>query len=291
LIEPDLAVITLIAPAHLQDLGDLDAVAREKAGLPEATRVAGVALFPRSCEQFEAFRHLTVAQAGRGAGQIGGRDRAGERPGAFCRHPAGRHDRLTIVFDVPPPQQFTLRRSPRHGAERRPGHLRRAVARRAGPAGPGTPGGLAARHWRGELRREGGRLLYIDWLQRQPGVDGRRAREFRLPGARRPAEGLRAGCMEELGLRAADYHRELGRSLRLRPGDRLFMVGDQTAALREGLIENGNAAGQIETVRRGVRRSASFSPVFQGTVFLKGSRLHRLEQALAAEARPEVSAC
>ena len=82
------------------------------------------------------------------------------------------------------------------------------------------------------------------------------------------------GCMEELGPRAADYHRELGRAMKLRPCDRLFIVGDQAEALREGLIENGNAAGQIEIVAEAaaVRR---FLAGFQGAVFLKGSRRHQ----------------
>jgi UDP-N-acetylmuramoyl-tripeptide--D-alanyl-D-alanine ligase len=90
------------------------------------------------------------------------------------------------------------------------------------------------------------------------------------------------GCMEELGPRAADYHRELGRTLRLRPDDRLFIVGDQAAALREGVLENGPAAGQI-VIAGGAAAARPLLANFPGAIFLKGSRRHHLEQALDLE--------
>ena len=57
-IEPDIAIITLVAPAHLRDLGTLETVAREKAALAARVRRGGVAVFPVSCAQFAAFRGL-----------------------------------------------------------------------------------------------------------------------------------------------------------------------------------------------------------------------------------------
>jgi len=90
------------------------------------------------------------------------------------------------------------------------------------------------------------------------------------------------GCMEELGAKAADYHRELGRSLTLRPDDRLFIVGDQAAAVREGLLERGAAAAQIVIAAE----AAAIRPLlagFEGAIFVKGSRRHHLEQALDIE--------
>ena len=49
MIAPDIAIITLVAPAHLSELGDLAGVAREKALLPAAVKAGGVAIFPASC--------------------------------------------------------------------------------------------------------------------------------------------------------------------------------------------------------------------------------------------------
>src|SRR5581483_5456989 len=60
MIEPDLALITLVAPAHLEDLGDVEGVAREKAALPAAIRASGIAVFPKQCAEFTPFRELDV---------------------------------------------------------------------------------------------------------------------------------------------------------------------------------------------------------------------------------------
>jgi UDP-N-acetylmuramoyl-tripeptide--D-alanyl-D-alanine ligase len=98
------------------------------------------------------------------------------------------------------------------------------------------------------------------------------------------------GCMEELGDRAADYHRELGRRLRLRPDDRLFIVGDQAPALRDGLLEGGNGAGQIEVVDD-LESVAAFLAAFRGALFLKGSRRYQLERVLAVSAPAEAVPC
>jgi UDP-N-acetylmuramoyl-tripeptide--D-alanyl-D-alanine ligase len=45
MIEPDVAIITLVAAAHTEALGGLEGVAREKALLPAAVRADGLALF------------------------------------------------------------------------------------------------------------------------------------------------------------------------------------------------------------------------------------------------------
>ncbi|MET0261553.1 MAG: UDP-N-acetylmuramoyl-tripeptide--D-alanyl-D-alanine ligase, partial [Rariglobus sp.] len=60
MIQPDLAIITLIAPAHLQELGGLEGVAQAKAALPASVHTGGSALFPQACGQYAAFRNLRV---------------------------------------------------------------------------------------------------------------------------------------------------------------------------------------------------------------------------------------
>ena len=60
MIDPELAIITLVAPAHTQALGGIEGVAREKAVLPAALRKGGVAIFPKSVGEFAAFRALGV---------------------------------------------------------------------------------------------------------------------------------------------------------------------------------------------------------------------------------------
>ena len=98
------------------------------------------------------------------------------------------------------------------------------------------------------------------------------------------------GCMEELGPNAGEYHRALGRTIHLQPGDRVFIVGDQARALREGLLENGNAAAQIQVVPEAAA-VRDFLAGFAGAVFLKGSRRWQLENALVGAASREAVPC
>jgi len=79
--------------------------------------------------------------------------------------------------------------------------------------------------------------------------------------------------MEELGAGAAMHHRALGRSLsrELRPQDRVFAIGEEAEALRQGVVDMRRVApDQIEVAR-------DFEPVraavarWRGAIFLKAS--------------------
>jgi UDP-N-acetylmuramoyl-tripeptide--D-alanyl-D-alanine ligase len=291
MIEPDLAIITLVAPAHLLELGDAEGVAREKAALPAAVRAAGIAIFPRPCLQFEAFRDLDVRMMVVEPAEV---VRPSEPPKDKVYFAVTQRDNTTalaIAYGPPPPLTFTMQRVSTGMAQNAVlavctalwlGVAPRVIQQRLTTWRPAQ--------WRGELRREGGRLLYLDCYNANPISMADALDNF---ASLAPADQPRAyvlGCMEELGPRAGDYHRRLGRSLHLRPGDRLFILGDQAAALRDGLLENGNAADQIEVVA-GLAPVAAFLSGFRGAVFLKGSRRYQLERALAAGAPQETVAC
>lgn len=287
MIDPDLAIITLVAPAHLQALGDVEGVAREKAELPAAVRAAGIAVFPRQSAQFGAFRDLAVR-------------RLVVEPAGVVRPAAPPNDRvffavtqradttaLAVAYGAPPPLHFALRRVSAGMAQN--AVLAICAARWLGVPAAVIQERLAAwqpARWRGELRREGGRLVYVDCYNANPASMADALDNFAVLAPAGQPRVYVLGCMEELGPRAADYHRQLGRTLRLRPDDRLFIVGDQAAALREGVLENGPAAGQI-VIAGEAAAARAFLTGFQGAVFVKGSRRHHLEQALA----PEGAAC
>ena len=291
MIEPDLAIITLVAPAHLLELGDAEGVAREKAALPAAVRAAGIAIFPRPCLQFAAFRDLEVRTMIVEPAEV---VRPSEPPKDKVYFAVTQRDNTTalaIAYGPPPPLTFTMQRVSAGMAQN--AVLAICTALWLGVA----PGVIQQRltawrpaKWRGELRREGGRLLYLDCYNANPASMVDALDNF---VSLAPADQPRAyvlGCMEELGPRAAEYHRRLGRTLHLRPGDRLFIFGDQAAALCDGLLENGNAAEQIEVVAD-LAPVAAFLAGFRGAVFLKGSRRYQLERALTTGAPQETVAC
>ena len=133
--------------------------------------------------------------------------------------------------------------------------------------------------WRGELRRSGEATVYCDFYNANPASMTDAIDAFNAAVKPELPRLYVLGSMEELGAQAADYHRQLGRQLHLRRGDFLFAIGGQAAALREGLLENGNDPAQVAVV-------ADLAPVrgrlagFKGAAFLKGSRRYQLETIL-----------
>lgn len=291
LIEPDLAIITLVAPAHLEELGDVEGVAREKAELPAAIRAAGIAVFPRQCAQFKAFHDLEVRTMVVEPAEV---VRPATPPNDKVFFAITQRDETTalaLAYGPPPPLTFTLRRVSTGMAQNAVLAICAALWLGVSPAV--IQERLAAwqpAHWRGELRREGSRLLYVDCYNANPASMADALANFAALAPPAQPRAYVLGCMEELGPNTAEYHRALGRTLHLRPADRLFIVGDQAGAVREGLLEIGNAAAQIEVAAEAAS-VREFLAGFAGAVFLKGSRRHELEKALAAEAPRETVAC
>jgi hypothetical protein len=91
--------------------------------------------------------------------------------------------------------------------------------------------------------------------------------------------------MEELGPDAPLHHRNLGRSLQLRPQDRAYVIGSEMAAVVAGAIEAGTPVERIKAVES-LESVAAQIAGFHGAVFMKGSRRYGLEKALPAVAGP-----
>ncbi|HTQ30440.1 MAG TPA: UDP-N-acetylmuramoyl-tripeptide--D-alanyl-D-alanine ligase [Opitutaceae bacterium] len=280
MIEPDLALITLVAPAHLEELGDVEGVAREKAALPAAIRASGIAVFPRQCEEHTPFRELDVRTLVVEPADV---IRPAEPPKDrvfFAVSHRGDSTGLSIAYGPPPPLTFTMPRVSN-------GMAQNAALAVCAALWLGVPPGLVQERlagwrpakWRGELRRENGLTLYLDFYNANPAsmADALEA-FFTLTPAGEPRL-LVLGCMEELGPHAAEYHRKLGLALHLGEGDHVFVIGDHARDVRAGAIVSGCRPDQVKVV-------TSLEPVrarlegFRGSVFIKGSRRHALEQVL-----------
>jgi len=278
MIEPDHAIVTLVAPAHLEKLGSLEGVAAEKAELLRHVRTGGLQVFPVSCWQHAVFHDLAnpliLVPENEGMTRIKGR--------AVKFNVFHRPDRSEVRLDGK--RTFVLRRVSSGMAQN--AALALALASELGV----TDADLRSRltdwqpsKWRGELRTAGEATVYCDFYNANPASMGDAIDAFNgAVGADLPRLYV-IGCMEELGPESGEYHRQFGRTLHLRPGDFLFVIGSQAAALREGLLENGNDPAQIAV-------TADLAPVrerlagFKGAVFLKGSRRYQLETVLSPSA-------
>ncbi len=283
MIQPDVSIITLVAPAHVAALGSLDGVAREKAVLPAATRPSGIAVFPRSCAEFAAFRDLSVRTLTvEQADVVLPVDPPRDRVYYTVTH---RGDETAVVIAYPArgePLVFSFRRVSDGMACNAVLAVCTALWLGVAPAtirsrlADWTPAAL-----RGELRRDGDRLLYVDCYNANPASMLDALSAF---AGMAPAEEPRLyilGCMEELGTEAEHHHRELGRRLDLRPGDRAYAIGAHAASIRAGALAANIPSDRIQIINTLDEIRPRFA-AFRGAVFIKGSRRYRLEEVLAA---------
>jgi UDP-N-acetylmuramoyl-tripeptide--D-alanyl-D-alanine ligase len=280
MIEPDVALITLVAPAHTEALGGLEQVAAEKALLPRAVRPRGLAIFPKSCTQFAAFRDLFVNQLVLERSAV-------LRPATLPQHTIHfnvlqrREETAVIVaYGPPPPHLFKLGRVSDGMAQNVA--LALIVALWIGVPHDTLQARLAI--WaparlRGEIRHEDDRLLYLDCYNANPASMADALATF---AAVAPAEDPRLyvlGGMEELGGSSAAHHRQLGRALPLRECDRLLVIGPLAHEVCAGVLEQGDFSRQIQIVSSLEPVSAALAE-WRGAVFLKGSRRYQLEKVL-----------
>ena len=284
MIQPDVALITLIAPAHTQALGSLEEVAREKSGLVCRMMATGVAVFPKSCTQYAAFRDLFVDQLVLERSPV-------LRPATQPQHTIHynviqrRNETVMVIaYGPPPPVIFKLPRMTEGMADN--AALAVAVALRLGVDRGAMQSRLAT--WsplklRGEIRREPGRLLYLDCYNANPASMADALATF--VAITEPAERrlFVIGCMEELGAEAPAHHRRLGRTLPLREADRLLVIGAQAHEVCAGVLEQGDYSQQIQ-ICSALEPIAAAIADWHGAVFVKGSRRYELERALAGAA-------
>jgi UDP-N-acetylmuramoyl-tripeptide--D-alanyl-D-alanine ligase len=282
MIEPNTVIVTFIGPAHLEELGGLEGVAREKVALAAALRPGGTAIFPSSCVVFEAFRELPPDQCLvlELVERLGGANPAASRL-AFAVAHAGDATTVSVALGAQP-AVVPLRRTTAGMAQNVA--LAVSAALRYGVRWEEVQRRLAAwhpAHLRGEWTVADGRRVYLDCYNANPASMTDALDAFQ---ATAPVEEPRLyvlGCMEELGREAEGYHLELGRSLRLRRTDRVYAIGSLAEAIRTGLLEAGNDPRQVETAQV-VDTLVPRLAAFRGAIFVKGSRRHQLEKGFPA---------
>lgn len=274
MIQPDHAIVTLVGPAHLEKLGSLDGVATEKARLPAAVRPGGWQVFPVGCWAYAAFRALAnplvLVPANEAMVQVGGR--------SIVFTVLHRPERTEVTLGAK--RTFVLQRV--SGGMAQNAALALALASELGVDDATLQTRLATwapSRWRGEMQRVGQAQVYCDFYNANPASMQDAIAAFAGLAAPDLPRLYVLGGMEELGAQAEEFHRQLGRTILLRPGDFLFTVGDHAAALREGLLENGNDPAQIAVVTDLAPVRARLTD-FRGAAFLKGSRRYRLETVL-----------
>ncbi len=280
IIAPDVVVITLVAPAHTEELGGLEGVAAEKALLAKRVPVGGIAFFPQQCAEFAAFRELKVRRKVVTRTELTQPAELRSDQISFAVSHQGNSTVLELIGENPGAATFVFRRVSDGMAQN--AALAISVARWLGISPQTIQGRIAG--WeparlRGELRWTDGRLLYLDCYNANPASMADALAAFYAVAPVSEPRLFVLGGMEELGRESQAYHHALGRSLQLRPQDFLFVIGDQADAVRAGALENGSSPEQIVVTTTIDPIIARFG-TWTGAVFIKGSRRYALEKIL-----------
>ena len=265
MIQPDLAIVTLVGPAHLEALGSLEGVAREKSILPAAVRPGGLKLFAASCAAYESFRNLSVPT----------------RP--LNPNISQSADATRIRF-IPTNSSLELEFYCRRISSGMAGNAALALAAALHLGVSAEDAQFRLNSWqpaalRGELRRDAaGRWLYVDCYNANPASMHDALAVFAdLAPAALPRLYI-VGGMEELGVDNVRYHREFGTALaaRLRPADLALVLAAPAAA--DALVEGSGSPAVIAVPDLASMRHHLDD--FTGSVFIKGSRRYQLESLL-----------
>jgi UDP-N-acetylmuramoyl-tripeptide--D-alanyl-D-alanine ligase len=247
LVQPDIAIITTIAPVHLEQLGSIEAIADAKAEIFRGLVPGGIAVINRDIPQYSRLARAAKA-AGARVVSFGQHAKADAQLVDVSLHPDCSTAQAKILgakltYKLGAPGQHVVMNSLAVLAAASLAGADLALAALA-LAGLTPPAGRGARS---ELDVPGGRALLIDESYNANPASMRAALAL-LGQADVGARGRRIavlGDMLELGPRAAKLHRELAESVVEHGIDLVFCCGPLMHSLWEAL-SSGRRGGYAE---------------------------------------------
>lgn len=280
MIQPDIAIITTIAPTHLENLGSLENIAKEKTKLAQYGKAQqGIVIFPSACLRYKAFQAISErALVLCPDGKHPKRHTAKEFIDYKTRINAEGGCRLTIRSATFGEQVYQL---PRISQGMVSNVCLAVIAANQYAIAPEQIQHALA-EWqptslRGEIRQVGEHTFYVDCYNANPAsmVDTFEAFAQSIEPAMPRLYVL--GCMDELGVDSHALHFKTGLKLKLRKKDRVIILGNYATAFCEGIIEAGNPMANV-TLLSDLNEVKHELEHFTGAVLLKGSRRYELEK-------------
>jgi len=272
---PTVAVVTNAQRAHLEGMGDLDEVAREKGSIYSGLADGGVAVVNAD----DAYADFWQGQAAPHPVL-----RFGFAPTAAVRGTVHQHG-LDIRLDIAAPQgeaSLTLKVPGAHNA-------RNALAAAAACLAAGVPmaevvAGLEAFSGvKGRLQRRGGEagaIVLDDTYNANP--DSVRA-GIDVLAATIGRKVLVLGDMGEIGEASAQYHDEIGGYAKSQGVDRLFALGEAVGAAVRNFGEGARQFKDVDALVAALKPELTA----ETTVLVKGSRFMKMERVADAIAAGE----
>lgn len=287
LVEPDVGVVTNVAPVHLELLGTIENVAQAKAELLLRMKAEGVAVVPWGCLPLEPWVERSHRRVVRFAFADRGEVGADAASLVDVRGTASACDNGRCLLHVEWPEGEIDVITPFAAKYRLENTVAAAAACYA--AGLSLPlclpgvGGVVFTPGRGDEYEVGGLIILDDSYNASPqavahALDLLADRAGQIGG--RPVAVL--GDMLELGEGAAHFHREAGRKA-AEAGVRLLVtVGDYSSVVRDGYLTSGGleaharSLAELPAVVEDLKASLRSGDV----VLVKGSRRIGLERVV-----------
>ena len=282
ILRPNLAIITAVAPVHLEGVGTIEAVAHEKSEMIAALEPDGKAIIPASLLKWPEFQ----AHASRCL--VVKFEEDDELPVMPLRvisaKFADENGRRILLLDG---RAYSL--SPISDGLGRNAALAVVAALELGISENQIKKNL---EWwmppigRGSIHQDGNRTFYVDCYNSSPASLLDAAQCFNRLTSQDPRRRLFViGGMAELGKSSAHLHRECGAKLPLREGDTVITWAGDSQEILKGIPRNDvilKSAHILDEVTRAIANH-------RGTIFVKGSRSCTLERTLPTQLQAQLS--
>ncbi len=278
MINADASLCTVVGPAHLEKLGSIEGVAREKSRLGVLAREGSPVLFPADCLRFGEFsafgpRAWVAAPPGR---LLSDADfhridyRTEDREERGCRLEIEPAALLPGGYDLPFASPGLVSNAVLAIAAAQLCQVSsETVAERLRAWQPGSH--------RGQWRTIGELTIYDDAYNANPASMAESLAAF-VKGAPKGQPRLFVlGGMKELGEESAALHEKAGAGVPWREGDRVVLIGAEAPGYAKGLKQAGVPSSAVELFEK-TEDAGDVLAGFSGTVFLKGSRAYALEK-------------
>ncbi|MDG1324526.1 MAG: UDP-N-acetylmuramoyl-tripeptide--D-alanyl-D-alanine ligase [Opitutales bacterium] len=285
-ISPNLVLVTIVAPSHLEGLGTVENIASEKADLFTRSDSVRKVIFPEDCLLYEKFSNLY--NTGDGLVVL--------REGEPNSEPSPIEAFYSIWTETNKIGGSSLLRLWRHGS---PSfsfslpYLSKGMGKNAALAVLAAlelgvsvqeiserlprfrPSTLRGRCFQGR-----GRSYLVDCYNANP-ASMKDSIEFFKNQFTDSAKLYVLAGMEELGEGEKKLHHSVGQCIELDPTDLIILIGEKATWIAPALLEKGYSESQIIVLSE-INDAVSLVEDFDGAVLFKGSRTYQLEKLLPA---------
>lgn len=282
MIEPDIAVITNIAPAHMEGFGEIANIAREKSLLARGVAKDGWVVMHSNLLSWKAFEELECKKA-----VLAPNDAPEIRADLVFRYSVKEEEDLVKIdlaiedggeyyFEMP---LFTK------------GMTENALLSIATALMLGTTEEQIAMRletlktgaMRGSIVETEKAKFYIDCYNASPASMKDAMRRFLSISENSPRMFV-LGDMAELGLATLRYHKEIGEIPPFAEGNKVVLVGTNAQIYKDAMLSKGWNENSISIFEKSPDAAGALAD-FSGWIFVKGSRVCELEKSLPSEVK------